>query len=587
MAGLIPKPFIDELIARVDIAEVISGYVKLTKAGHDFKACCPFHHEKTPSFTVSARKQFYHCFGCGAHGTVVGFLMDYAGLDFPDAIEHLAERQGIDVPREGGGPSEDWTALREALTQANAWFRAQLRTHASKKEAVDYLKRRGLTGQVAATFELGLAPPGRENLLRALGEKSIERPLMLQAGLVAERAPGQYHDRFRNRVMFPIHDKRGQVVGFGARVLDDGQPKYLNSPETPLFHKGRELYGLFQARKAHRKLDRLLVVEGYMDVVALAQFGITYAVATLGTAATSDHIERLFQNTSRVVFCFDGDRAGRAAAWRALENALPHMRDGRGIGFVFLPDGEDPDTLVRAQGPDALEALIRDARPLSDVLFEHLSVDLDLRSMEDRSKLYQEAKPLLEQLPPGAFRELAQGRLAQLTELSTNQIVGLISASAPQRQTGAPSANRTKGDGSRAPSLVRAAIVLLLHHPGLAQTLPDLIDLNSVDLPGVNLFRAMLDLLHKSPDLSASRVIEHFRDDPEGQHLGKLLADGGPLLSDGAGLEAEFRDAVERIVLSAHHRRRRALERKSAGPDGLSQKEKTEYAALVANERAR
>jgi DNA primase len=583
MAGRIPKNFIDDLVARTDIVDVIGSYVKLSKGGREHKACCPFHNEKSPSFTVSQEKQFYHCFGCGAHGTVVGFVMEYSGLDFPEAVESLAERLGIDVPREGGGqPTEDWTAMRELMTRANDWFRQQLRSHSKRDAAVAYLKGRGLSGQVAAQFELGLAPPGRDNLLKLMGKDGDARKLMVQAGLATERAPGQYQDKFRNRIMFPIHDRRGQVVGFGGRVLDEGQPKYLNSPETPLFHKGRELYGLHHARKANRKLDHLLVVEGYMDVVAVAQFGLTATVATLGTAATSDHVEKLFQNTARVVFCFDGDRAGRQAAWRALENSLPHMRDGRGIGFVFLPDGEDPDTLVRTQGPDALHERIRDARPLSDVLFDHLTADSDMRSIEGRSKLYQDAKPLLDRLPPGAFRELAQGRLAQLTELSTAQLDGLNGAKVAERK--ARPAPRPNAD-QRAPSLTRSAITMLLHHPVLASSVADPGVLTHLGLPGTQLLGQMLELLAHRPDLSSAAVIEHFRDDPEGRHLDRLLIEAGPLLSD--GLEHEFRDAVDRIAASGAQARRRALEEKASASDGLTAEEKSEYASLVAGGHGR
>ena len=580
MAGRIPKNFIDDLLARTDIVEVVDAHVKLTKAGQNHKACCPFHHEKSPSFTVSADKQFYHCFGCGAHGTAVGFLMEYLGLDFPEAIETLAERLGLEVPREGGGPSEDWAPLREGLNAANQWFRNQLKNHGSRQLAVEYLKGRGLSGKIAVTFELGFAPAGRDNLLKALKSPSVDTQHLVKAGLVAERGPGQYVDRFRNRIMFPIHDRRGQVIGFGARVLDDGQPKYLNSPETPLFHKGRELYGLYQARKANRKLDRLVVVEGYMDVVALAQYGVTNAVATLGTAATSEHVERLFQQTSRVVFCFDGDRAGRQAAWRALENALPHMRDGRGIAFVFLPDGEDPDSLVRAQGSEAFEALVNNAKPLSDVLFDQLSADLDLRSMEGRSKLFQDAKPLIDKLPASAFQELARSRLAELTELSTSQLSQLSGETSRTAGTRRRKSNDVANE-KRAPSLVRTAIRLLLHHPRLAQEVDNPQQLEGVRLAGISLLREMIELLHESPDLTVSAVLEHFRDHTDGQHLGKLLVDGAPLPEGDSGAHAEFTDAVSRMSASVRQNRRRVLERKASEPEGLTSAEKAEYAALV------
>jgi len=346
MAGRIPQSFIDEVLNRTDIVEVIDTRVPLKKAGREFKACCPFHTEKTPSFTVSQVKQFYHCFGCGEHGTAITFLMDYEHMEFVEAIEELARRAGLEVPRETGTTHSQTpsTLLHYALLERVAdYYQEQLRTHPQAGRAVEYLKQRGLTGEVAARFNIGFAPPGWENIAAALDADGTIHKQLLELGLTIERdTGGSAYDRFRDRIQFPIRDRRGRTIGFGGRVLDDSTPKYLNSPESPVFHKGQELYGLFEARKAVRKLERILVVEGYMDVVALAQFGINYAVATLGTATTHEHLERLFRTVPEVVFCFDGDRAGREAAWRALENTLPVLRDGREARFLFLPDEEDP-----------------------------------------------------------------------------------------------------------------------------------------------------------------------------------------------------------------------------------------------------
>lgn len=338
MAGKIPAHFIDELLNRVDIVDLINGRVPLKKAGRDYHACCPFHHEKTPSFTVSREKQFYHCFGCGAHNNAIGFLMEYDNLSFVDAVEELAAQIGLEIPRETGDDSgPDYRPLYETLEQAARFYQWQLRKHADADRAIGYLKQRGLTGDISADFGIGFAPPGWDNLIRQLGQdtKGLER--LRLSGLISEPEQNKCYDRFRDRIMFPIRDHRGQTIAFGGRILDDSKPKYLNSPETPVFHKGRALYGLFEARKALRKIERLLVVEGYMDVVALAQFGIRYAVATLGTATTDEHLERLFRTTSEVIFCFDGDRAGREAGWKALQTALPHMKDGREARFLFLP----------------------------------------------------------------------------------------------------------------------------------------------------------------------------------------------------------------------------------------------------------
>ncbi|MEK6771534.1 MAG: DNA primase, partial [Pseudomonadota bacterium] len=351
MAGRIPREFIDELLNRVDIVEVIDARVPLKKAGKDYKACCPFHDEKTPSFTVSQTKQFYHCFGCGKNGSAIGFLMDYENLSFPEAVTDLAQRVGLTVPTEASGtaaPDSGSHALLDLLNEAGRFYRNQLRSHPSAGKAIDYLKGRGLSGEITQSFGIGYAPEGWDNLTKVLGKDDPTRDQLVAAGLAAKKEGGGYYDRFRNRVIFPIHDHRGRIVGFGGRVMDPkDEPKYLNSPETALFHKGRELYGLFRARDAIKKSGRVLVVEGYMDVVALAQHGIDYAVATLGTAATRDHLDRLYRHAPEVVFCFDGDRAGREAAWRALETTLPLLHEGRQASFLFLPEGEDPDTLVR------------------------------------------------------------------------------------------------------------------------------------------------------------------------------------------------------------------------------------------------
>ncbi|CDF81907.1 DNA primase [Pseudomonas knackmussii B13] len=424
MAGLIPQSFIDDLLNRTDILDVVSSRIQLKKTGKNYSACCPFHKEKSPSFTVSPDKQFYYCFGCGAGGNALGFIMDHDSLDFPQAVEELAKRAGMDVPREDGrrGKPRQPTdsPLYPLLAAAADYYRQALKSHPARKAAVEYLKGRGLTGEIARDFGLGFAPPGWDNLLKHLGGDNLQLKAMLDAGLLVENPDsGKRYDRFRDRVIFPIRDSRGRVIAFGGRVLGDDKPKYLNSPETPVFHKGQELYGLFEARKNNRDLDEIMVVEGYMDVIALAQQGIRNAVATLGTATSEEHIKRLFRLVPNILFCFDGDQAGRNAAWRALESALSNLQDGRKVRFLFLPEGEDPDSLVRAEGPDAFRArLAQQAQPLADYFFQQLMREADPSTLEGKAHLATLASPLLEKIPGNTLRLLMRQRLGEITGLS-------------------------------------------------------------------------------------------------------------------------------------------------------------------------
>lgn len=437
MAGLIPQGFIDDLLNRTDIVEVVGSRVQLKKAGKNYTARCPFHNEKTPSFSVSPDKQFYYCFGCGAGGNALGFIMDHDNLDFPQAVEDLAKRAGMDVPREEGGRSNrprqpTDSPLYALLTAASDYYRHALKQHPTRKAAVEYLKGRGLTGEIARDFALGFAPPGWDNLLKHIGGDSLQQKHMIDAGLLIENAEtGKRYDRFRDRVMFPIRDSRGRIIAFGGRVLGDDKPKYLNSPETPVFHKGQELYGLFEARKHNRNLDEIMVVEGYMDVIALAQQGLRNAVATLGTATSEEHIKRLFRLVPSVLFCFDGDQAGRKAAWRALEATLPSLEDGRRARFLFLPEGEDPDSLVRKEGTDAFRArLTQHAQPLADYFFQQLTQEADPTSLEGKAHLATLAAPLIERIPGANLKVLMRQRLAEITGLNGDAL-GHFARSAP------------------------------------------------------------------------------------------------------------------------------------------------------------
>lgn len=583
MAGRIPQHFIDDLMQRIDIVEVIDSRVPLKKAGREYQACCPFHTEKTPSFTVSPTKQFYYCFGCGAHGTALGFLMDYEHLDFVDAIEDLARSAGLEVPREEGTGGtyerEDTTGpLYELLTQAANFFRQQLRQHPEAARAVNYLKGRGLSGEIAQSFGLGYAPPGWDNLLKALGQDAQQQTLMERAGLLIKKDGGGLYDRFRDRIMFPIHDRRGRVIGFGGRVLGDDTPKYLNSPETPVFHKGRELYGLFEARKRERKLERLLVVEGYMDVVALAQFGIGNVVATLGTATTREHLEQMYRVVPEVVFCFDGDRAGKAAAWRALENALPILEDGRQARFLMLPGGEDPDSLVRKEGTDAFNQRTGDSIPLSEFLYAELCGQVDMSSMDGRTRLVNLAKPLLKQLPAGVFHRMMVDRLEELAKLPRNALAELHGQPTQEVTHKAPP---RPARSNNAMSPLRRLISLLLHEPRLASLVEYPAQLAEVHLQGAPLLVELIDFLKERPHIHTGALIEHWHGTDTGRHLAKLAAE--PTHKLAGDLEKEFLDGINHLLAKPVDQRREArfaeLSRKQ--PSELTATEKEELKGLL------
>ena len=464
---MIPKNFIQDLLNRLDIVDVVERYVPLKKAGANFVACCPFHNEKTPSFTVSQTKQFYHCFGCGAHGTAIGFVMEHVGLGYVDAIEELARSVGLEVPHERPAAGAEYTKvapdLYEVMQTAMRYYREQLKL---SQRAIDYLKQRGLSGEIAAKYGIGYAPDGWQNLAAAFPD--YQDDMLVETGLVITGDEEKRYDRFRDRIMFPIVNVRSQVLGFGGRVLDKGEPKYLNSPETPLFEKGRELYGLYQAQKAIRAGQRVLVVEGYMDVVVLAQHGVEYAVATLGTATTPYHVQKLLRLTEHILFCFDGDRAGRGAAWRALENALPYLQDGKRISFLFLPDGHDPDSFIREFGRDAFEQRIQEAMPLSSYLLREISAELDLRTQEGRGQLLQRAKPLLTAITAPATALLLRKEVAALSGVSQEELEALYQIRPVAR---GPKASFQKA-GRTPPSAHRMLLQCLIAQPELGQQIP-------------------------------------------------------------------------------------------------------------------
>ncbi|MGC0804059.1 DNA primase [Pantoea agglomerans] len=546
MAGRIPRVFINDLLARTDIVDLIDARVKLKKQGKNFHACCPFHNEKTPSFTVNGEKQFYHCFGCGAHGNAIDFLMNFDRLEFVESIEELATSHGLDVPYEAGsGPSQMERHQRQSLYQLmenlNGFYQQGLQ-QSSAQPARDYLDRRGLSAEIINHFAIGYAPAGWDNVLKRFGKQSEDRESLMEAGMLVSNDKGRTYDRFRDRVMFPIRDKRGRVIGFGGRVLGNDTPKYLNSPETPIFHKGRQLYGLYEAVKNHPEPARLLVVEGYMDVVALAQYGIDYAVASLGTSTTAEHIQLLFRSTDTVICCYDGDRAGREAAWRALETALPYMNDGRQLRFMFLPDGEDPDTLVRKEGKEAFEARMEQAMPLSSFLFDSLLPQVDLSSRDGKARLSTLALPLITQIPGETLRIYMRQELGnKLGILDDNQLEKLMPKLVASGTTPvAPPLKRTT---------MRVLIALLIQSPQLATLVPSLDGLSESKMPGLPLFIELVGRCNENPGLTTGQLLELYRGTNFSQTLETLAIWNHMIVDEEA--EAVFQDSLASIYDSA------------------------------------
>jgi len=596
--GRIPQHFIDELIARADIVEIIGARVQLKKAGREYKACCPFHDEKTPSFWVSPDKQFYHCFGCGKHGTVLGFLMDHDHMAFPEAVEELATRLGVEVPHEGGGdagPRRAEDSLYD-LTKEVAGFYVECLTRDAR--ARDYVARRGLTAETLERFQIGYAPNSWNELLRRFGAAESGRKALSDAGLIVERERGQvqvgerHYDRFRDRIMFPIRDARGRTIAFGGRIIDAGEPKYLNSPETLLFHKGRELYALYETRRARTNLTRLLIVEGYMDAVRLHQAGIDYAVATLGTATTAEHLRRLFRLVPAIVFAFDGDRAGRQAAWRALQQALPEAREGREIRFLFLPDGQDPDSLVGQEGRESFEARLAGALPLSEYLVRELAQHSDLTNADGRARFAEAARPLFLKVPEGVFRELLLERLAEVVGLNPRRLGELwtpaAAATAPQAPPTPlrrPGARAALGAGRG--SLVRQAIVRLLHHPQIALEVEaaERAGLEASEEPGVALLRELLDELRAHPAQIPAQVVQRWSGREGAEALQKLL-EREEVITNAPAAAGELKGALAKLAELAAGRRLAALEAKSRD-SALSEDELKEFQVLIVKLRTR
>ncbi len=635
MAGLIPQSFIDDLLNRTDIVDVVSSRVQMKKAGKNYTACCPFHKEKTPSFSVSPDKQFYYCFGCGAGGNALGFIMDHDNLDFPQAVEELAKAAGMEIPREESGRSHKPrqptdSPLYPLLTAAADFYRQALKSHPARRAAVDYLKGRGLTGEIARDFGLGFAPPGWDNLYKHLSSDTLQQKAMIDAGLLVENAEtGKRYDRFRDRVMFPIRDSRGRIIAFGGRVLGDDKPKYLNSPETPVFHKGQELYGLFEARKFNRSLDEIIVVEGYMDVIALAQQGLRNAVATLGTATSEEHMKRLFRVVPSVLFCFDGDQAGRNAAWRALEATLPCLQDGRRARFLFLPEGEDPDTLVRSEGTDAFKARINQhAQPLADYFFQQLTEETDPRSLEGRAHMATLAAPLIDKVPGANLRNLMRQRLSEITGLNSEAVSQLAQSAPPPSQPAydpgidydampdysdfqqpdtyvpqqewtpkksgvggkkwenKPWDKKGKRGGEREQAWIPVgvepptltALRTLLHHPQLAKKVEDAGHFAAEDQTNNQLLIALVEAVQKNPKLSSIQLLSRWHGTEQGRLLQRLLEK--EWLIDADNLEQQFFDTITSLSARQRERNLEQLLRKARQGE-LSSEEKNQLRDLL------
>ncbi len=543
MAGQIPQSFIDELLARTDIVELIDGHVSLRKAGKNHLACCPFHDEKTPSFTVSQDKQFYHCFGCGANGTAIGFLMEYRQLGFVEAVEELAGRVGLEIPRTAGyaAAKDNFAVLYDLLEAAARFYRQQLRTHPQAKRAADYLKQRGISGECAAEFELGYAPAGWDNLMQELGGAEEAQKRLASAGLIIQGERGGYYDRFRDRIMFPIRDQRGRVIGFGGRVIDEGLPKYLNSPETPVFHKGRELYGLHRARRKNRALERVYLVEGYMDVLALGQYGIDNAVAALGTAATQAQLEGIFRLSPQLVFCFDGDAAGEKAAGRAMEASLPLMKDGRQVFFKFLPKGQDPDDYVREKGAAAFED--RDAwMPLSDYMLKTAQGAHDLSTAEGVSPFMKQIKPHLAQLPEGVFKQFMLRQVEGRTGIAVGEIKSKTET-ARQAKRRPPLYRQQSGGMTR----ISWLIAMLLHRPQLAALLEEPENIARLSIPGAEILGALIVSIQEEPGITTGQILERWRESRLSRRLHELSSKD-IFDEENIDLEKEFLDACENIL---------------------------------------
>lgn len=580
----IPREFIELLLSKLDLVDVVNTQVPLRKkSGSNYFARCPFHNEKSASFSVSQTKQFYYCFGCGAHGNAIDFLMQHDRLSFPESIETLARQVGMEIPQSPDFIKKEDTslALYHLLTDVTSYYYEQMR-HATR--AINYLKSRGVSGVIAQQFNLGYASAGWSLLLDQFGKTDTQKKKLLEAGLIIQKPDGTgYYDRFRDRIIFPIHDHRGRVIGFGGRIIDQGEPKYLNSPETPVFQKGHELYGLHQALKNNRHLDRVLIVEGYMDVIALFQYGITYAVATLGTATSSHHLKRLFRYTSEIIFCFDGDAAGRTAAWRALLVIFPLMHDSLQVRFLFLPEGEDPDSLIRKEGKSQFEKRYASGHTLSAFFFQTLSAQSDLNTMEGRARFASLALNHIKQLPEGIFRNLLIEALSQRARVDINSLKQQLM---PNDDTQVKATNETTADTvstviNKLPSAMKQAMAFLIQHPYLASLVSHPLSISN--LPGYHMLSHIIDILQKNPEATTGALLEHWRGQKEEAFMAKLAYFDHMVPEN--GVKNEFLGVIRQLTMQACEIEIERLLAKAAQED-LTSAEKLELTNLIAKKKS-
>ena len=581
MSGLIPQHFIDDLIARADIVDVLSKRIDLKKAGKEFKAVCPFHNDKNPSLTISPLKGFYHCFSCGAHGTALGFLMEYENLNFVEAVESLASELGVEVPYENNvNPIKKNDDLFLLMNTIQKKFQNNLKNNA---KAIQYLKKRGIDGKTAKKYKIGYAEKGWSNILDNFGSSDSDIKSLLKLGLIIKKENNKgYYDRFRDRIIFPIRDNRGRFIGFGGRIFEGDQPKYLNSPETPIFHKGRELYGLYECQKSMRVIEKVIVVEGYMDVIGLSQNGVEYSVASMGTATTDDHFTRLFRLSDTICFCFDGDQAGYLAAWRALENSLSHLKDGRQIKFVFLPDGEDPDSYIRKNSTGNFEKLLNNGTDLSDFMIQRTSEDIDLKSVDGKARLAERIKPLINRMPRGIFKELIIEKLSALVGLSAKKLEQSISEDkiTNKRKSSFNYAPRRKNINTKkdSPSVIKKSISLILNYPEAVKEISN-IEFVNYKKPGIKILIKLLKNISDEPDMNTAALIERWREDDEGKYLSKLAINLFPK-NEEFNAEEELNNCLAQITKNFYNERINSLIKKQAD-NQLTSDEKVELKEII------
>lgn len=577
----IPREFIELLLARIDVVDFINTHIPLRKkSGSNYFARCPFHNENSASFSVSQPKQFYYCFGCGAHGNAIDFIIQHDRLTFPEAVEVLARHVGMEIPREAGAIKKNETLpiLYELTAKAADYYYEQM---CKSQRAIDYLKQRGISGSIAKQFQLGYALPGWSHLLDLLGKAEEDRKLLAEAGLVIKKNEGGYYDRFRDRIMFPIHDYRGRLIGFGGRILDQGEPKYLNSPETPLFQKGHELYGLYQAQKSTRKLERIILVEGYMDVIALFQEGITYAVATLGTATTVNHIERLLRYTSEIVFCFDGDQAGRTAAWRALQVIFPIMQDSLQVRFLFLPDGEDPDSLVRKEGKAVFEKRLETALSLSNFFFQTLSRQSDMSTIEGRARFAAASLGFIKQLPPGILQGILVDELSKRARVDLSELKQQIKNTEVEPAAFISALKEKEETKGKVPAPLRLALTLIVQQPSLIHEILE--TLPPSNLPGYDFLLRLIEIIKQHAYVTTGGLIEYFRNQKEAAAIAKL-AQHQHLIPE-TGIKSEFLGAMRQLTIVGLNAEIDRFLAKAA-QESLSEQEKLELSTWIAKKKA-